>query len=154
MTRPTKGPELSSDFRVVVEVDGHPVGFLELDVDRLWPLIQHRRGNAPAAEWIDAGRFDAALRAAVVKRMRARLQARLYPILGDEIVKAELEVEELSLRAEAVAQTFGSSRADIEKLVRDSGRTLADFDAFFWDYLLNDRETDLKKAWKTSKRGA
>jgi hypothetical protein len=153
MSKPRRAKELSSEVRVVVEVDGHPVGFLDLDVERLWPLIQHR-GGTPAVEWIDPDRYGAALRAAVVKSMRERLQSRLYPILGDEIVKAQLQVEALSLRAEAAAQAFGRTRADIQKLTKASERTAADFDVFFWDYLLGEREApDLKKAWKNSKRG-
>jgi hypothetical protein len=154
MSKAQRTRELSSEFRVVVEVDGHPVGFLDLDVDRLWPLIQHRGSSAPDAEWIDPKRYGAATRAAITKKMRERLQSRLYPILGDEIVKAQLEVENLALRAEAAAQKFGLSREEITRLAKESNRTAADFESFFWDYLLGEREVkDLKKEWKASKRG-
>jgi len=33
--------EIPSEVRVMVEVDGNPVGFLNLDIDRLGPLIYH-----------------------------------------------------------------------------------------------------------------
>jgi hypothetical protein len=154
MSKPQRARDLASDFRVVVEVDGHPVGFLDLDVDRLWPLIQHRGGNGPAVEWINPDRYSAAVRAAVGRKMRERLQTRLLPILGDEIVKAQLDVENRALRAEAAAQAFGRSKAEIQALTKEAKRSPAEFDAFFWDYLLSEKETkNLKKEFKSSKRG-
>jgi hypothetical protein len=147
--------DLLSDVRVVVEVDGRPVGFLNLDVDRLWPTIRHRGGSVPPAEWIDPKRYDSALRAVVVKRLMQRLQTRLYPTLGEEIVKAELDVEAIALRAEAAAQAFGRTRAELDKVLAEPGGTPAEFDVFFWDYFLGERESDdLKKDWKSSKRGS
>src|SRR5262249_19123286 len=127
--------------RVVVEVDGNPVGVLELDVERLWPLINHRKGDGMPVEWIDRARFDSMLRAAVVKRLIGRLEEQLYRTLGDEIVKAELDIEAITLKAEAAAQTFGAADSDIEKLVQESGRSASDFYAFFWEYLVDDRES-------------
>jgi hypothetical protein len=50
--------EVQKEMRVVVEVDGNPVGFLNLDLDRLWPLINHRRGDTVPVEWMDAAKFD------------------------------------------------------------------------------------------------
>ena len=45
-----------SEVRLVVEVDGNPVGFLNLDIDRLWPLINHRKHDAvPVGEGPLAG---------------------------------------------------------------------------------------------------
>src|SRR5688500_13299471 len=107
------GRELAAEVRVVVEVDGNPIGFLSLDVDRLWPLINHSRGEKIPVEWIDPKRYDAALRAAVVKGIMSRLSKRLYQVLGDEIVKAELDVESFTLKAEAAAQVFGRSTAEV-----------------------------------------
>jgi hypothetical protein len=144
--------DIASEVRVVVEVDGNPVGFLQLDVERLWPLINHRKQEDVPVEWIDAAKFDSIVRAAVVKRLMSRLEQHLYRTLGDEIVKAQLDVEAFTLKVEAAAQTFGRSQADIEQLVQESGRTTMDFYSFFWDYLLDDRDTaDLKKEWKAAR---
>jgi hypothetical protein len=141
--------EIPSEVRVIVEVDGNPVGFLNLDIDRLWPLINHRKRDIVPVEWIDAAKFDSIMRAAVIKRLLARLQSHLYRSLGDEIVKAELDVETFNLKAEAAGKTFGRARADVEKLVGDSDSTTMDFYTFFWEYLLDERESiDLKKEWK------
>ena len=143
--------ELAAEVRVIVEVDGNPVGFLSLGVDRLWPLINHRIGEIAAAEWIDPKRYDAGLRAAVVHGIMSRLAGRLYQVLGEEIVKAELDAESYALRAEAAAQTFGRTHQDVEKTAADANRTTGEFFTFFWDYMLNDREIpDLKKEWKAS----
>jgi hypothetical protein len=148
-SRKEAGP---SEVRVVVEVDGNPVGFLNLDFERLWPLINHSKRDTIPAEWMDPAKLDSLMRAAVVKRLIGRMQGRLYQTLGDEIVKAELDVENFNLKVEAAAQAFGVKRADIEKLVADSERTTADFYSFFWEYLLDDREiSDLKKEWMKAK---
>jgi len=145
----TKKESLPSEVRVVVEVDGNPVGFLNLDVTRLWPLINHRKRDHVAVEWMDATKFDSIMRAAVMKRLMTRLEAHLYQALGDEIVKAELDVETFNLKAEAAAQAFGRTKAEIETLVLETDRTPLDFYAFFWEYLLDEREViDLKKEWK------
>ena len=145
----TKKEPVPTEVRVVVEVDGNPVGFLNLDIERLWPLINHRMDGASPIEWMDTAKFDSAMRAAVIKRLMARMQNRLYQTLGDEIVKAELDVESFILKADAAAQVFGRKKADIEKLAAESNRTPADFYSFFWEYLLDDREiSDLKKEWK------
>jgi hypothetical protein len=141
--------ENGSEVHVVVEVDGNPVGYLDIDLDRLWPLITHGKRDGVPVEWVDRGKFDTILRAAVVKRLISRLEQHLYRALGDEIVKAELDVESFSLKAEAAAQAFGRTSADIDKLVAESDRTTRDFYTFFWDYLLDEREiVDLKKEWK------
>src|SRR2546421_11862850 len=92
---------LPSQVRLVVEVDGNPVGFLNLDIDRLWPLINHRKRDIVPVEWMDAAKFDSVMRAAVIKRLLSRLQSHLYRSLGDEIVKAELDIETVNLKAEA-----------------------------------------------------
>ena len=137
-----------SQVRLVVEVDGNPVGFLNLDVDKLWPLINHRQREIPV-EWIDPSKYDSIMRAVVTKSLLKRIQGRLYPTLGDEMVKAELDVENFTLKADTAAEVFGRTKAEIEKLAADSGRTAMDFYTFFWEYLLEDREvTDLKKEWK------
>ena len=138
-----------SEVRVVVEIDGKPVGFFDLDIDRLWPLISHRLRDIVPVEWIDAAKFDSIMRAAVVKRLQSRLEAHLYRSIGDEIVKAELDVENLKLKAETAAEVFGKTKADVEKLVAGGDRTEMDFYSFFWNYLLDERESiDLKKEWK------
>ena len=144
--------DIASEVRVVVEVDGNPVGFLQLDAERLWPLINHRKNEDVPVEWIDAARFDSVVRAAVVKRLMTRLEQHLYRTLGDEIVKAQLDVEAFTLKVEAAALTFGRSTSDIEQFVQESGRTTMDFYTFFWDCLLDDRDTlDLKKEWKAAR---
>jgi len=138
-----------SQVRLIVEVDGNPVGFLNLDIDRLWPLINHRKRDTVPVEWIEPAKFDSIMRAAVIKRLISRIEGRLYQTLGDEMVKAELDVETFTLKADAAAQVFGRTKADIEKLVAASNRTTTDFHTFFWEYMLDDREiTDLKKEWK------
>jgi hypothetical protein len=147
-THPRK-EQVPTEVRLVVEVDGNPVGFLNLDMERLWPLIKHRMDGASPVEWMDTAKFDSAMRAAVIRRMMARMQNRLYQTLGDEIVKAELDVESFILKADAAAQVFGTKKEDIEKLAAESNKTPADFDSFFWEYLLDEREiNDLKKEWK------
>jgi len=149
MSQTSKKDSLPSEVRVVVEVDGNPVGFLNLDVARLWPLISHRKADRVPVEWIDAAKFESLMRAAVVKRLIGRLESHLYRALGDEIVKAELDVESFHLKAETAAQAFGRTKADIEKLVLESDGTPLDFYTFFWDYLIDEREViDLKKEWK------
>ena len=116
--------ELAAEVRVVVEVDGKPVGFMNLDVDRLWPLINHRQQETMPVEWIDAKRYDAVLRATVVKQLLSRLAGNLYQVLGAEIVKAELDVESFALKADMAAHNLGKTTADIEKLAADSNRTI------------------------------
>ena len=145
----TRKETLPAEVRIVVEVDGNPVGFLNLDVTRLWPLINHRGLDHTQVEWLDATKFDSIMHAAVVKRLIARLETHLYRALGDEIVKAQLDVENINLKTEAAAQAFGRTKEDIEELVLETDRTAMDFYAFFWDFLLDEREViDLKKEWK------
>ena len=149
MSQSSRKEPVPSEVRVIVEVDGNPVGVLNLDVERLWPLINHRKRESVPAEWMDHSKLDSLMRAAVVKRLSARMQARLYQTVGEEIVKAELDVENFNLKVEAAAQAFGTKKEDIEKLAAESERTLTDFYNFYWEYLLDDREvTDLKKEWK------
>lgn len=142
--------EIPSEVRLVVEVDGNPVGVLNLDIDRLWPLINHRKRDIVPVEWLDAPKFDSIMRATVIKRLVSRLETHLYRALGDEIVKAELDVESFKLKAEAAAQAFGTTKADIEKLVTETDNTPMDFYTFLWEYLLDERDAiDLKKEWKS-----
>ena len=137
--------------RVVVEVDGRPVGFMELDMERLWPMITHQKRDLPV-EWVDRSHFDSLVRAAAVKRLISRLQQQLYRTIGDQIVKTELDTESFTLKAEAAGQAFGRTKADIEKLTAAAGCTPMDFYTFFWDYLLDERESiDIKKEWKASR---
>ena len=150
MSQPNaKKDSVPSEVRVVVEVNGNPVGFLNLDVGRLWPIINHRKNDNVPVEWMDGTKFDSIMRAAVVKRLISRLEKHLYRALGDEMVKAELDVETFRLKAEAAIQTFGPTKADIEQLVLEMDRTPMDFYTFFWEYLLDERDViDLKKEWK------
>jgi len=146
-----KGAE--SEIRIIVEVDGNPVGILDLDVDRLWPLINHRKRDAAPAEWIDRARFRMAVRAAVARNLTQRLQTHMYQALGKEIVRAELNLETMVLKAEAAAQTFGRTKSEIAAMAAKSGRTPADFDAFFWENLLNESDSsDLLKHWKAASK--
>lgn len=139
----------ASEVRVVVEVDGNPVGFLNLDMERLWPLINHNLDDTPSAEWIDRSRFEAIMRAFATRNLSNRLQSRLYKTLGNEIVKTELDIEGFALKAEAAAQAFGNTRKEIEKLAEKSGSTTAEFFEFFWKYMTEERDgIELKKAWK------
>src|SRR6187399_1328799 len=124
-----KGAE--SEIRIIVEVDGNPVGILDLDVDRLWPLINHRKRDAAPAEWIDRSRFRMAVRAAVARNLKQKLQTHMYQALGKEIVRAELNLETLVLKAEAAAQTFGRTKREIAAMAAKSGRKPEDFEAFF-----------------------
>jgi hypothetical protein len=141
--------EVSAEVRVVVEVDGTPVGFLNLDVERLWPLINHRERDTVNISWIDPERYEAVMRAAVVKQLTSRLAGQLYHVLGAEIVKSELDVENIALKAEAAAQLFGRTREELDKSIAESKRSSNDFYTFFWDYMLEDRDgVDLKKEWK------
>jgi hypothetical protein len=150
MSHPNNKKESApSEVRLIVEVDGNPVGLLNLDVSRLWPLINHRKDDHSPVEWMDPAKFDSIMRAAVVKRLMARLETHLYRSLGDEMVKAELDVESFTLKAEAAAQAFGRTKAEIEQLVVETHRTPLDFYNFFCEYLLDEREvTDLKREWK------
>jgi hypothetical protein len=141
--------EVQYGVRVVVEVDGNPVGSLNLDIDRLWPLINHGRKESKPVEWIDAQRYETVVRAAVIKNLMNRLQSHLYQALGNEIVKAQLDIESFNLKAETAAQIFGRTRAEIESLVSEAGRSNSDFYTFFWEYMLDEREgIDLKKEWR------
>ncbi|HZI51986.1 MAG TPA: hypothetical protein VFE29_09195 [Terriglobia bacterium] len=139
----------AAEVRVVVEVDGNPVGFLNLDMERLWPLINHNLKETPSAEWIDSHRFDTMMRAVVTQNLSNRLQSHLYSALGNEIVKTELDIEGFTLRAEAAAQAFGNTRKEIEELAAKSGSTTAKFYEFFWKYMTEERDAvEPKKAWK------
>src|SRR6476620_6215173 len=108
MSQPNSKKDLApANVRLVVAVDGNPVGFLDLDLDRLWPLINHHNSETDPVEWIDASKYDSFMRAAVMKKLTTRIQGRLYQSLGDEMVKAELDAENLNLKADAAAETFG-----------------------------------------------
>ena len=146
----------SSEVRVVVEVDGNPVGFMHLDMERLWPLINHSIKETTPAEWIDPPRVEAMMRAVVARNLSNRLQSHLYQTLGSEIVKAELDIEGFMLKLEASAQAFGTTHEDIEKLAQKTGNSTAEFYEFFWKYMMDDREgVEPKKAWKkVSGKGA
>ena len=146
----TKKEATPAQVRLVVEVDGNPVGFLNLDLDKLWPLINHRKHDLVPVEWMDPLKYDSIMRAVVMKRLVSRIETRLYKTLGDQIVQAELDTENFSLKADAAAEVFGRTQKDIEKLVAGSGRTEMDFYNFFWEYMLEDKEiNDLKKEWKS-----
>jgi hypothetical protein len=139
-----------AEVRVVVEVDGQPVGFLSLDMARLWPLFNRGVQESPA-EWIDPRRFRTMVRAFVMKNLSNRMQFHLYANLGNELVRAGLDIEGLTLKAEAVAQAFGKSHKDIERLAAKTGNTTSDFDDFFWKFMMDDRDdVDPKKAWKAA----
>lgn len=147
-----KRASAATEVRLVVEVDGMPVGFLELDIGKLWPLINHRNHETAPAEWIDGRRFQNMMRAVVMRSLSTRIQPDLYRTLGNEIVKAELDIESFALKAEAVAQAFGRSRKEIEKVAAKTGQTFTDFHAFFWQYMMDDGDSgDPKKAWKSTK---
>src|SRR5678815_3667068 len=142
-----KNKTSAAAVRVVVEVDGNPVGFLNLDMERLWPLINHSMKETPPAEWIEPRRFETMMRAVAMRNLSNRLQSHLYQTLGNEIVKAELDIEGFTLRAEAAAQAFGETRKEVENLAAKTGNTPADFDEFFWTYMMDERDSiEPKKA--------
>jgi hypothetical protein len=144
-----KAKKATAEVRVVVEVDGNPVGILNLDMERLWPLVSHNVRETLPAEWIDRRRFDSMMRAVVAKNLSNRLQSHLYSTLGNEIVKTELDIEGFTLKAEAAAQAFGASKKEIEELTAKTGNSQEEFYEFFWKYMTEEREgADLKKAWK------
>src|SRR5262244_1419612 len=134
-TTNAKKESTPSQVRLVVEVDGNPIGSLNLDLDRLWPLINHRKRETMPVEWMDPAKFDSMMRAVVMKRLMSRLQRPLYKALGDEMVKAELDVENFTLKVDAAAQVFGRTKDEIEKMAAGSGRTPMDFYTFFWEYM-------------------
>ena len=149
MMKEMKKKTSAAEVRVVVEVDGNPVGFLNLDMERLWPLINHSIKETPPAEWIDRSRYEAMMRAVAMRNLSNRLQSHLYQALGNEIVKAELDIEGFTLRAEAAAQAFGETRQDIEKLALQARSTPQEFYEFFWKFMTDEREgVEPKKAWK------
>ena len=138
----------TSKVQVVVEVDGNPVGLLDLDWDRLWPAINHREREALAIDWVSKREFDSLTSATVLRRFMRRLEGRLYQGLGDEMVRAELDIENLYLRMEAASQALGRTSAEIKDLLSTTGGTRADFMNFFWDYVLSDRDAlDLEEEW-------
>jgi hypothetical protein len=122
-----KKDSVPAEVRLVVEVDGNPVGVLSLDIDRLWPLINHGKRDTVPVEWMDQAKFESIMRTAVMQRLVSRIERRLYQTLGDEMVKAELEVETFNLKAQTAVQAFGTTRADIEKLAAESGRSRRSF---------------------------
>lgn len=140
-------------LRVVVEVDGQPIGFMNLDMERLWPAISHRKRERTPIEWMEGPNFDLAIRAAVYGRLMRRLKDRLYQALGDEMVRAELDLEMFHLRAEAAAHAFGRKSADIDALVAKGSSSREDFIEFFWEYLFAEREpASLQKSWKAKSK--
>lgn len=144
-----KAKKAASEVRVVVEVDGKPVGILNLDMERLWPLVSHNVSETLPAEWIDRRRFESLMRAVVARNLSNRLQSHLYTTLGSEIVKTELDIEGFTLKAAAVAQAFGSTKKEIEKLTAKANNSQSEFLEFFWKYMADEREgVDPKKAWK------
>jgi len=156
MSRPSRAAKIApkgveSELRLIFEVDGNPVGVLDLDLDRIWPLINHRKRDTAPAEWIDRAQFRTAVRAAVARNLTEHLQKNLYQALGKQIVQAQLNLETMVLKAETAAQVFGRTTKEIKTLAAKSGRTLEDFQTFFWHNLMNESDAaDLKKAWKAS----
>ena len=145
--KPSKKSE-TLRVQVVVEVDGNPVGLLNLDWDRLWPSINHRNHDPANIEWMKRSEFDSVANATVLRRFMRRLEGRLYQGMGDEMVRAELDVENLYLKMDAAAQEFGRTNSELKEALAGSGGTRADFMNFFWDYLLGEREvTDLEEEW-------
>ncbi len=137
-----------SKVQVVVEVDGNPVGLLDLDWDRLWTAINHRNHDPVDIEWMKRAQFDSVANATVLRRFMRRLEGRLYQGLGDEMVRAELDIENLYLKMDAAAQVFGRTEDELKEILAEGGGSRADFMSFFWDYLLGEREVaDLEEEW-------
>ena len=143
MSKQNAKKESPAEIRMVVEVDGNPKPAKEMENEDRAVTI---KATGSVRERADC---EAIVRAAVVKRLMARMANQLYGTLGNQMVQAELDVESFQMKAEAAAKAFGAAKGDIEKLVSDSGRAPLDFYSFFWDYLLDKRDTiDLKKEWK------
>ena len=115
----------TSKVPVVVEVDGNPVGLLDLDWDRLWPAINHRNRDPVNIEWMKRAEFDAVANATVLRPFMRRLEGRLYQGLGDEMVRAELDIENLYLKMDAAAQEFGRTDTDLQQVLAGGGGTCA-----------------------------
>ena len=116
--KPISKRNTSSEVRLVVEVDGNPVGFLSLDLDAL-ALINHRKRDMVPVEWMDPVkvRLHHARGGHETASSHASRDASIKT-LGDEMVKAELDWK-IHLKAEAAAQAFGRYEGDIEKLVAE-----------------------------------
>ena len=138
----------TSKVQVVVEVDGNPVGLLDLDWDRLWPTINHRNRDRVNIEWMKRAEFDAVANSTVLRRFMRRLEGRLYQGLGDEMVRAELDIENLYLKMDAAAQEFGRTDTELQQVLAGGGGTRMEFMNFLWDSVLGEREiSDFEEEW-------
>lgn len=139
-----------NSVRVVLEVDGSPVGFVNIDLDRLWPVLDLRRPDGPHAAWLRDSDFDTLVRNAVLKRFMEHLKADLYHAFGQSLVKAELQMESVNLKAEAVVQAVGKSREEFENLLAECAGNSAEFYSFLHQYLTGEVESsNPRKEWKT-----
>src|SRR5262249_60891388 len=91
--------EIPSEVRVIVEVDGNPVGFLNLDIDRLWPLINHRQRESLPVEWLEPQRLDSVFLAPAVKNLINRLQSAFYHGLGHHVVETPTDLVSFTLKS-------------------------------------------------------
>ena len=138
-----------SKLKLVVEVDGKPIGVLDIDWDRLWPEVNHRNRESIGIEWVDGKEIEARVKTTMLSRFTRRLEPRLYQSLGDEMVRAELDIENFFLRLEAAGQAFGTSRKAVDRILRSSDATQAEFMEFLWEYVVSDAEIDLiEETWK------
>jgi hypothetical protein len=63
-------------------------------------------------------------------RFTRRLERRLYQGLGDEMVRAELDIGNFFLRLEEAAQVFGTTRREIDEMLAFVGVTETTFKNF------------------------
>ena len=144
-----RSPQTLSKLKLVVEVDGKRVGVLDIDWNRLWPEVNHRKRESAGIEWIRSRELDALAKATMLGRFTRRLERRLYQGLGDEMVRAELDIENFFLRLEAAAQLFGTTRREIDEMLAFVGVTETTFKDFLWEYVAGDADIDdIKRAWK------
>ncbi len=144
-----RAPRKLSKLKLVVEVDGKPVGVLDIDWNRLWPEVNHRKRESPGIEWIRSTELDALAKATMLGRFTRRLERRLYQGLGDEMVRAELDIENFFLRLEAAAQVFGTTRREIDEMLAFVGVTETTFKSFLWEYVAGDADIDdIESEWK------
>ena len=145
-----QGRKDTAAIRVVLEVDGNPVGSVSIELDRVWQILDLRRADGPQTEWLKNSEFEALLRSAVLNRFTQHLKSHLYEAFGQSLVKAELDIENLNLKAEAVVQAFGKTKREFEEALAEAGGSVAEFHAFLRGYLTGDGElVDPKKAWKS-----
>ena len=63
-----RSPQTLSKLKLVVEVDGKRVGVLDIDWNRLWPEVNHRKRESAGIEWIRSRELDVLAKATMLER--------------------------------------------------------------------------------------